>query len=359
MILTRYFLYPFAAIYSAIMRFRNWLFDKEVFKHEEFELPIIGIGNLSAGGTGKTPMAEYLLKLLKENSKTPAFLSRGYGRKSKGYFLATRDSAANQIGDEAYQVKRKFPDVAVTVCEDRVEGVKMLKKDHPEIDVVVLDDSYQHRKIKPGFSILLTDFARPYYKDAVLPAGLLRESTEQRARADVIIMTKCPSFPEKEQKAELVAKLQPFPGQEVYFTCVGYKNIMQADGRVDSQSFSLDHLKGYQVILFAGIADPNSLIAEIKSLGVSLSILRFSDHHFYNESDIRKILKRWKEMEGRNKLILTTEKDWRRLEHSEQAKKFADLPVYYIPIEVRWEEAEKRSFDQKILKYVGANQGGS
>ena len=188
----RYLLLPFAWLYGTGVVIRNYLFDWQILKPTSFDLPVLGIGNLSAGGTGKTPTAEYILKLLLENGYKPALLSRGYGRKSSGFVEVMTDSVATNVGDEPYQIKRKFPEVYVTVCEDRVIGIETILSLKPETEVIVLDDSFQHRKIKPGFNILLTDYSRPYYNDFLLPVGMLREPISGRKRADVIIVTEKP-----------------------------------------------------------------------------------------------------------------------------------------------------------------------
>jgi tetraacyldisaccharide 4'-kinase len=213
----RYLLFPFSFLYGLGVRFRNWLFDKNIRKSVLFEVPVIGIGNLSAGGTGKTPMAEYVLQLLLQNGYKPAMLSRGYKRQSKGYQVVKPYSSAAHVGDEPYQVKKKMPEVVVAVCEDRPTGIKKIKEDHGDVNVIVLDDSYQHRSVKPGFNILLTDYNKPFYEDLLLPAGMLREPRSSKERANVIIVTKSPVQIGMEEKNQMREKLKPEINQEVYF----------------------------------------------------------------------------------------------------------------------------------------------
>lgn len=344
-------------MYGGIVRARNWLFDKEVIPSEAFDIPIIGIGNLSAGGTGKTPMAEYVLRLLEENGYTPALLSRGYGRATKGYLAVKPYTTAKQAGDEPYQIKRKFTGILVAVCEDRAEGVRRIMKSNPEVNVIVLDDSFQHRRLKQGFSILLTSATKPYFLDKLLPAGRLREPQAGKSRADVIIMTKCATLPNSERKAQLIKKLDPADNQEVYFTCIHYSSLYKVsfDGREEEQ-FPIENLKGYDVLLFTGIASPEPMAEFLEEKGMDYELVRFADHHAYTGADIRKIKAKWDEMRQMNKLLLTTEKDWRRLEHTAEAEMLRGMPLFFLPIEVGWSEEEKRSFDRKILDYVGANK---
>lgn len=339
------------------MRARNWLFDKEVIASESFEIPIIGIGNLSAGGTGKTPMAEYLLRLLANNGYTPALLSRGYGRQTKGYLVVKPYTTARLVGDEPYQVKRKFPGILIVVCEDRTEGVRRILKSNPEIDVIVLDDSFQHRRLKQGFSILLTASTKPYFLDKLLPAGRLREPQAGKSRADVIIMTKCDTLPDAHRKEQLTKKLAPTEKQEVYFTCINYASLFKVSFQGgDEEQFPIENLRGYDVLLFTGIASPEPMAEFLEEKGMNYELIRFADHHVYTSADMRKIRSKWDAMKQMNKLLLTTEKDWRRLEHTPEAELLRGMPLFFLPIEVGWNEEEKRSFDRKILDYVSANK---
>lgn len=352
----RKLLFPFSLLYGFGVRLRNWLFDKKVIRSHGFEMPIIGIGNLSAGGTGKTPMAEYVLRLLLENGCKPALLSRGYRRSTKGFGIVKSYSDARKVGDEPYQIKRKLPDAVVVVCEDRVEGVKRIKEEFTEVDVIVLDDSYQHRKLKTGINILLTDFSKPFFDDKLLPVGLLREPQTGKDRADIIIITKCPEQPEQDVKKEWIKKINPAENQTVYFTCITYQSLIKVDfNGHEEERFPIENIKGYEILLFTGIANPNPLKNFLGTWDTTLDTVIFPDHHKFIIKDMEKVKQRWEAITTINKLILTTEKDWRRLEAADEARVLHNLPVYFLPIEVGWEKEEKSSFDDKILKYVSAN----
>jgi tetraacyldisaccharide 4'-kinase len=354
-----YLLLPFAWLYGRIVRARNWLYDKEVMAVTRFDLPLIGIGNLSAGGTGKTPMAEYLLTLLQENEYRTSLLSRGYKRRTKGFQIVRAFATALDVGDEPYQVKKKFPDTLVVVCEDRVEGIRRIRQNHTDVDAVVLDDCLQHRSLKPGFNILLTDYARPYFRDKLLPAGMLREPIQGRFRADLIVVTKCPPGLTPSNKAEFIEKLKPGVGQDVYFTAINYNSIrnMSSDGR--EEVYPVEFLHGYEIVLFTGIAFPDPLLMFLNTISKVVKFIRFSDHHVYKEADIQKIRTEFSQVIHYNKLILTTEKDFRRLEGTPEMAFFERLPVYFLTISVDWDEDEKRRFDEKILTYVRNHREGS
>lgn len=335
-----------------IVIIRNWLYDNGYLKSYAFDFPVIGIGNLSVGGTGKTPMTEYVVELLLKNNYKVGVISRGYGRKTKGFLLAEKDNpdiTATEIGDEPFQIYKKIPDAFLAVSEDRVNGVKTLKKLKPEINVIVLDDCFQHRRIKPGFMILLTDFNKPYFKDWLLPSGRLREPVNGRKRADVIIMTKSPLPLENTKKSELKISLKPLPKQEVYFTGITYRNLINISGK---ESINLEELKPENVLLFSGIANPEPLISYARKNCCTLKTIAFPDHHHFSENDIEKILHEWNNISSINKIILTTEKDWRRLENTKQAGKLKSLPLYFLPIGLDWDLQEKLSFDKKLLAYV-------
>ena len=319
-------------------------------------MPIIGIGNLSAGGTGKTPTAEYVLRLLLENGYKPALLSRGYGRKTKGFVEVLPDSKAEHVGDEPYQVKRKFPEVYATVCEDRVVGVENVMYLKPETDVIVMDDSFQHRKIKPGFNILLTDFSRPYYHDLLLPAGMLREPISGRKRADVIIVTKCPESIDDESKANIKRRLKTSPVQQVYFTSIAYQPLQNA---FNEEIMPLSDLNKSKILLFTGIANTSPLEQFLSQKSIDFKLIKHPDHHSFSTNDAESIISEWKNIPGNDKILLTTEKDWRRMEGTEQAGLFAGLPIYFLPIAMQGNPAEMLIFDKTVLEYVQRNRAGS
>ena len=319
-------------------------------------MPIIGIGNLSAGGTGKTPMAEYVLKLLLENDLKPALLSRGYRRNTKGFGIVKTYSDAAKVGDEPYQIKRKLPDAVVVVCEDRVEGVRRIREEFTEVDVIVLDDSFQHRKLKSGINILLTDFNKPFFNDQLLPVGMLREPQTGKNRADIIIVTKCAEQPVNSIKQEWIKKINPSPAQSVFFTCITYQSLIKADFEGEEEErFPIANIKGYEILLFTGIANPRPLQDFLSRWDTTLDTVIFPDHYKFTMKDMEKIKQRWESISTLNKLVITTEKDWRRLEASTEVRALRELPLYFLPIEVGWGKEEKSSFDNKILEYVRAN----
>jgi tetraacyldisaccharide 4'-kinase len=337
-------LLPFSWIYGAIAVFRNFLYDSRILRSYSFPLPVIGIGNLSTGGTGKTPMAEYTIQLLLEKGYSPALLSRGYGRKTTGYLLADDNSDATLIGDEPYQVYRKFEGITVAVCEDRVKGIQRILKDKPGTNVIVLDDCYQHRRLKAGFYILLTDFAKPYFKDFMLPSGRLREPMSGKKRADVIIMTKCPSILVEQEKIKL--NLQQSAPQSVFFTGLKYFTLQKTNSILPA----VESLNGYTILAFSGIATPEPFISYLKEQAGAVEHLTFPDHHIFSKQDIEKIISGYARIKSARKIILTTEKDWRRLEKDWPVTQV--LPIYYLPVGMDWDELEKRIFDARIIDYV-------
>jgi len=353
----RYLLLPFSWLYGLGVRLRNWLFDRNIKPVKTFSMHIIGIGNLSAGGTGKTPMTEYVLKLLLQNGHKPAMLSRGYRRQSNGFQIVKPYSTADFIGDEPLQVKRKLPDVFVAVCEDRATGIEKIQEASSASNVIVMDDSYQHRKVKPGFNILLTDYNKPFYEDLLLPSGMLREPKKGKERADVIIVTKCPENMSLVQKQDIHKKIKPEPNQQVYFTSITYHSLRKAMAEaVDEPEFPIASLKGYVVLLFSGIAKTKPLLDFLKSHGIETVFIKFADHHSFSNEDMMKIRKKWDAIPKMNKLVITTEKDWRRMEGTDAAKYLVDVPFYFIPIEVQWGDEDKQNFDNQITQYVGADK---
>jgi tetraacyldisaccharide 4'-kinase len=356
----RYLLLPFAILYGFAIWLRNLLFDSGIKKSFAFNIPIIVIGNLSAGGTGKTPMAEYLLALLSESGIRPVLLSRGYGRKTTGFHIVNNHEGAWVCGDEPYQMKKKFPMLNMVVCEDRVEGVKQILSRFPDTEVIVLDDAYQHRRLKPGFSILLTAYQQPYFSDLILPAGMLREGRKGRKRADVIVMTKCPASLDEKQRELLAARLRPSQGQSVYFTRLAYGGLVKVNtSTMHEQNADIDEIKNKDVLVFTGVARPKPLFDYLEEQGCRLQTMRFPDHHVFNEQDIKKIKQAFGQNPGANKVLFTTEKDWRRLEKTEEAKLLSGIPLYFLPVKIEWMPVEKLSFDEKISKYVNANKRSS
>lgn len=320
------------------------MFDRSWLRSTGFGLPVIAVGNLSVGGTGKSPMIEYLIRLLQPYQRL-AVLSRGYGRKTRGYVFAEEGTSAEEIGDEPYQFFRKFPEVQVAVDGDRVSGVSMLLMESPAPDLILLDDAFQHRRIRAGLYVLLTSHDDLYADDLVLPAGNLREPRSGARRADLIVVSKCPPDISEEEKLSIRRRLKLGPGQELYFTGIEYM------GKIvnDRDSISMEELAGEEVLLVTGIADPGPMIRYLEKMQCKFRHLEFADHHRLTEKEHDKIRKAREELGGKDKIVLTTEKDFVR--NFEQV----EYPVYYLPIQTQFLEGEE-SFKKRIHDYVRRNK---
>lgn len=331
----RKILFPFALIYGVITSIRNWMFDKGFKKQTQFNLPIICVGNLSVGGTGKTPQIEYLIRLLSINFKVVT-LSRGYKRKSQGFYLAGLSTKMEDIGDEPFQYFSKFKNIHVAVDAKRVNGVCEILERLPETEIVLLDDAYQHRHIKPGFTILLTKYDDLYIDDFVLPAGNLREFKSGADRANLIVVTKCPDDLSLASQQKIIQKLNILSNQEVYFSTIKY-NEKITNGL---EEILVEQLQLETFLTVAGIAKPEYFYKHLKV--TENNFLTFPDHHHFSEKDIELILKK-----SKNNKIVTTEKDFMRLQG-----KIPQERLYYLPIETSFLN-NASSFDSKILNYVG------
>ena len=310
---------------------RNFLYNIGVIKSHQFNIPIISIGNLDLGGSGKSPSIEYLVRLLSNNYKV-AVLSRGYGRKSTGFILADSNSDAGIIGDEPMQYYRKFKNIIVSVDSNRVRGINKLIKLNSKPEIVLLDDAYQHRRVKPGISILLTKFNDLYSEDNIFPLGNLRESKRNANRADVIIVTKCDENINKDQKRHIIQKLNIGDNQKIYFSSIKYSKMVY-----DKESSKpLSEFKNIKFTLVTGIADSSHLINYLNDSGYNFNHILFKDHHDFSNSDIIKI--------DRNNLIITTEKDYVKL--------FTKITssLYYLPIEFIIDN--EVDFSKQILDYI-------
>lgn len=345
MILLRKLLFPFAILYGFIISFRNYLYDKGILKSYSFDIPVIAVGNLSVGGTGKTPQIEYLIRLLSPRYKV-ATLSRGYKRKSEGFVLADRSADAETIGDEPFQYFQKFPQIQVAVDADRRNGITQLlaQKERPEI--ILLDDAFQHRRVKAGFYILLTSYDDLFCDDFILPAGNLREGRNGAKRADVVIVTKCPLDISELEQEKIRKKIMRFFVPQNGNPTVVYFSYVDYDDKVYNQNSSLDvsGIKSREKLLLAGIAKPKPFFDFLQS-GTD-DVMVFPDHHHFSESDILDIKNK-----AKGKIIVTTEKDFVRL----QAADFA-AQLYYLPIKSKLLH-DGEVFDQIILNYVGTCTG--
>ena len=341
----RILLLPISLLYHIVLSIRHKLYDWRILKSLRFEYPIIGVGNLNLGGTGKTPTVEYLIRLLKDNYHV-ATLSRGYGRKTKGFQLANSQSTYETVGDEPMQYFKKFPEIQVAVDEDRIEGVgKLLScQFHPEL--ILLDDAFQHRRIKAGLNILLTEYQHLYCDDFLFPAGTLRDIRSAAKRADIIVVSKSPKELDQSDKQQIIRRLKPTERQKVFFSSLEYavlKPLNEAAGQASAENAD-------SVLAFCGIAHPEPFVEEMRKRYKTVDFLPFGDHHAYTENDIKAILKRFASLDGANKIIVTTEKDAARLTNSPYLCQFECAPLYDLPIAVRFHEEEK--FNEEILSYV-------
>ncbi len=352
----KFLLYPFSLLYGIGVYFRNRMYDLNILKSREFDVPVISIGNITIGGTGKTPHVEYLVGLLKENFKVAA-LSRGYKRKTSGFHWVETDTHVSEAGDEPLQIKKKYPDISVSVCENRVKGVETLlqKDDENTPDVILLDDAFQHRKITAGINILLIDYNRQIKEDMLLPAGRLRESAGQMRRANVIIFTKCPNEITPIMRRILQKEVGLKPYQELFFTTYGYGKIQPVfSGKKLGNDFYEEH--SYAILIVTGIAFPRLIPEYLKQFAGETEVLNFPDHHNYSDDDVRKITQKFDLLKKKKKIIITTEKDAVRFQGMTGLEDSFKEALYYLPVKVKFLDDEGKSFNKKILNYVGENK---
>lgn len=304
----RFILFPFSLLYALVVAIRNVFFDIGFFNQTSFDIPVIAVGNLSVGGTGKTPQIEYYIRLL-QNDYNVAVLSRGYKRLSKGFVLANDETKVEEIGDEPYQFFKKFPKITVAVDADRRNGIEKLMRLEPAINLILLDDAFQHRKVKASFYTLLTSYDNRYTKDFVLPTGTLRELRSGAKRANNIIVTKCPVSITDIEKNKIISEINPKNYQKVFFSSIVYDAAITSS----SKDISLDLLKEYSVVLVTGIANPKPMLQLLENEGVNYNHIEFPDHHNFKSKDIEKIKDSFERINNLNKLVLTTEKDYTRL----------------------------------------------
>jgi tetraacyldisaccharide 4'-kinase len=340
----RILLFPFALLYGLVVWIRNHMYDRKLLRSSTFGLPLICVGNLSVGGTGKSPMVEYLVRRLKDRFKV-ATLSRGYKRKTKGYALATKHTTAIDIGDEPMQFHRKFPDIPVAVGEERIVAIPQLLHDRSETEVVILDDAFQHRSIRAGLNILLTDCNNLFTRDFFLPTGDLRDERRSYERAQVIVVTKCKPDLSVEESALIIKEINPFFHQKVFFTTFAYGIPYHI---TNYSTKPLDEKT--EVLLVTGIANPRSLKSYLETCIDTYYMINYSDHHIFSIEDWGDIKKRFDRMEAGEKIILTTEKDAMRLLKFE--KELATLPFYVLPIGHHFLFDEGTMFDDIVIKFI-------
>ncbi|MFD1553478.1 tetraacyldisaccharide 4'-kinase [Putridiphycobacter roseus] len=342
----RFLLFPFTLVYIIITSSRNWLYDRKIKRSFRFSLPIINVGNLSMGGTGKTPHIELLIRMFKDDNKIST-LSRGYGRKQYGFQLGNSKSSALTIGDEPMQFYHKFGNaIEVAVDVDRVHGVSEICLNRPEVDLVLLDDAYQHRAIQPGFNMLLTSYSDPFYDDFVLPMGNLRERRNGKNRADIIVVTKSPVLSPKEKK-DIIQKIKPKASQKVFFSQIKYGEIKPLT------KFNNFNEKDENIILVTGIAKPEPLLSQLEKSHKILKHFNFPDHYSFKEKDMGEIYNLLIKFADKSPKIVTTEKDAMRLLSNHLKEDSNDLPWFYQEIEVVIDEGKE--FKDILKKYVQEN----
>lgn len=331
-----YALTPLSWIYGAVTGIRNWLFDTKVFKEEEFKIPVVGVGNITVGGTGKTPHVEYIVGNLAGDYNV-AVLSRGYKRRTKGFVLANAKSTPDMIGDEPFQIYQKFAGrVQVAVCESRRKGIVELMRLFPDLQVIVLDDSFQHRWVKPKVTVLLTDYSRPFYRDRLLPLGRLRESPMQVNRADMVVVTKCPDdlMPINFRIATKDLDLMKY--QKLFFSRYEYEQLKPVFADEAPYHASLTSLGAEDsVLLLTGIAHPRYFVRYFRNFPFKVKVDHYPDHHNFTRNDIHEVSERFKNLPGERKIIVTTEKDAVRLMHNPYYPKKLKPFTFYLPVKVR------------------------
>jgi len=340
----RVLLLPFALVYGLIIIIRNYLYRKNILRSAEFNLPLICVGNLSVGCTGKSPMVEYLIELLRSNFKI-ATLSRGYKRKTKGYVLADEKTSAIEIGDEPMQFHMNYPGVAVAVGEERIVAIPQLLHDKPETQAIILDDAFQHRAVKAGLNILLTEYSNLFTRDFFLPTGDLRDERASYKRAEIIIVTKCPASLSNEEKEQIRAEINPLDNQQIYFTTIEYGIPYHIARHQLRYITSMD-----EVLLVCGIANPAPLKEYLQEKANTYYQQDYSDHHIFTIDDLKDIRKKFDSLQSDQKYILTTEKDAVRLLKFTQ--ELEQLPLYVLPIRHRFlfEEADK--FNNAVIDFI-------
>ena len=350
-------LYPVSLIYGLITGTRNFLYNTGVFSSREFHIPVICVGNITVGGTGKTPHTEYLAELLSDNFRV-AVLSRGYKRKTRGFRIASSSSNVSEIGDEPMQIYRKYPKVLVAVDRNRVNGVKKILQNNPDTEVIILDDGFQHRSLTPGYAILLSDFQRPIPTDHMLPYGNLRESKHNMRRADVILITKSPESITPIQRRLIMKEMNKAPYQNLYFTSLVYKTPLRLffdDNQANDPGFPSQG-SGGGIVLVTGIANPTPFKEYLEKTYSEIIHLSFPDHHNFKEKDIEKIISAYNDLKSPVKYLFTTEKDAVRLREFTNIAEPVRSAFYYVPVGIKFFNNDKEEFDNLIIDYVRKNK---
>lgn len=352
-------LYPVSWIYGAGVWLRNKLFDWGFFQEQSFDLPVICVGNITVGGTGKTPHTEYLIKLLHQNFQV-AVLSRGYKRKSKGYILADSDSSVREIGDEPFQMKQKFPDVHVAVDSNRCNGIEQLlsQSTTPGTDLILLDDAFQHRYVKAGLNILLVDYHRMITEDTLLPAGRMREPEAGKYRAQMVIITKCPKDMSPIDFRVITKQMDLYAFQQLYFTTLKYGKLRPLFN--GGKEYPLQNIHpAVHILLVTGIATPERLIEDVSAVNQHLHPLSFSDHHDFTQADMSEIEQQFKRLPKDKRMIITTEKDAVRMISHPRLPESIKPYIYVLPVEIEFLQDQQDMFNQNVMDYVRKNSRNS
>jgi tetraacyldisaccharide 4'-kinase len=345
-----WYLFPFSFLYWSIAATRNKFFDWGWIKSKSFVVPIISVGNITVGGTGKTPHIEYLIRFLSEKF-TVATISRGYKRKTKGFVEVTSQSKASQVGDEPLQIKQKYQKTRVIVDEKRVNAVEKLIAEKKTPEVILLDDAYQHRHIVPGLNILLIDYNKPLSNDYILPVGRLRESASHTSRANIVIVTKCPVNLNPIDFRIRSKDLNLFPYQSLFFTTFTYNSIKPLF-TFQTKFKCINDLRGVETLVVTGIANPEPMYKKLESVGAKITKLEFKDHHEFKAADIHKISKAFMAINDKNKAIICTEKDAVRFKTGSFVKEISKLPMYSLPIEVSFLNNDEDKFKNLLEKFI-------
>ena len=344
-----FFLFPFSLLFGIITCVRNKLYDWKCIPSVEYNnVCVISVGNITVGGTGKTPFVEQLIRFLSQNYRV-AVLSRGYKRTTKGFRFVNKYTTPAEAGDEPYQIKRKFPDIVVAVDVDRINGIAYIHRMYPDTQVVLLDDAFQYRKIKPNLSIILVDYHRPLYRDSMLPGGRLREWSCFAKRADIMVVTKLPEGINRDEQQVIKQHYAHIFPHDLFFATIGYGEPLPVFS--NEKILSTTDLKQCEVLLITGIANPKPFENYIRQHAVSVQTIRFPDHHVFSEKDLTSITEMWNKLLTNNKLLVTTEKDAVRLQLLKIPETIVNN-IFYIPIEVNFTNDGKKRFEEKICTNI-------
>ena len=350
-------LQPLSWLYGLGVGFRNMLFEMGILKSRSFDIPVISVGNITVGGTGKTPHVEYLIRLLKDLCKV-AVLSRGYKRKSHGFVLADENTTVKDIGDEPFQMKTKFPDIIVAVDSKRTRGITQLTSgDQDKPDVILLDDAFQHRYVKPGINIMLVDYHRLIIYDKLLPSGRLREPVKSKDRADIVIITKCPTDMKPMEYRVITKAMSLYPYQQLFYSTHEYEALRPAFQNNQSHP-SIQSIQSHHVLLLSGIASPEQMLIDLQTRAKQITPLSFSDHHDFSNKDIHHINEVFAGLPS-PKIIITTEKDETRLLNAKGLSDEVKRNLYVLPVRIKFMLDQEETFNKSIINYVRKNSRNS